>query len=68
MGLEILNGKKFCHKSKYNADCLPSIWIGVVKWTTVIHDCNLDGTYSVKIKVVSEQNSSYDLDELIFLN
>lgn len=68
MGLEILNGKKFKYKSKYNNKDLLNEWIGVVKWTTVNHYCKIDGTYSVKIKVVSEENSSYDLDELIFLN
>lgn len=68
MGLENLIGKKFQYKSKYNNKNLPNEWVGTVKWTTVLHDCNLDGTYSVKIKVVSEQNCSYDLDELVFLN
>lgn len=68
MNLEALVGKKFQYKSKYNNKKLPNEWIGTVKWTTAVHDCNADGTYSIKIKVVSEQNCSYDLDELVFLN
>jgi len=67
MGLDILKGKKFQYKSKYNSDGSPNEWIGTVKWATVMHDCNPDGTFSVNIQVVSEQNAAYDLDELIFL-
>lgn len=68
MGLGSLNGKRFKYKSKYNHKNLPNEWVGKVKRTTVTHECNLDGTYCIKINVVSEQNCSYELDELIFLD